>query len=193
MRDLLSNFDSRQLEVEALEEFAEIRFIHQQLGAGGREIFNLVKCLKQTHFCDGILFGAGERAAGFFHPAFEGGAVHENFQREHFFSLGGDVINVLIARKLAAPRRLNILKLILIDVAARSRVALDAANCLRLGHGALFGPGAPVSIASRIGLAPVPVWNKPREKIASCEIQKRILKGWSFLQERLLILVMTCT
>ena len=99
----------------------------------------LIERLKQPHFGDGVLLAARERATVLRGPSVQSGLHDENLEGERRTPVGGDYISEFATGTASPLRAIALEKIILIDVAVRSRVALDAANSIGARHGRIIG------------------------------------------------------
>jgi hypothetical protein len=90
--------------------------------------------LEKAHFGHGIFFGAGENTTVEGCPRVKRGLINENLEREGGLAVGRDDIGKLAARTGAAFSAVSFEKIVLIDVAVSSRVALHAANRIWASH-----------------------------------------------------------
>jgi len=98
-----------------------------------------IKGLEETHFGDGILFGARERAAVLRGPALEGGLVDKDFERKSRLAVDGNDVSELAAGTRAALGAIAFEEIILIHEAVSGRVTFDAANGIWASHARIIG------------------------------------------------------
>ena len=148
------------LDAQLLEEGFQVGIVDRNFGlwlALGRRFDEaFIEGPEEAHFSYGVFFAAGKGAAVLLSPCFEGGLINEDLKAESGLAVDGNGIGELAAGIAVALGAVSFEEIILIDVAVRGGVALDAANSIGARHAGLFAGGGRMSTEERRA---IPKWD----------------------------------
>src|SRR2546426_12084583 len=131
-------WEANASEVKLAEKAFQVGLIHDQFGLGGSQVFDFVEALEQAHLGDGVLFRAGHFPADSLAPLLNSAVADEDAYGKNFLAIHRDHVNVLSPRQKPAAQLLDLVEMVLIDVAGCGGGAFDAANPIGACHGPII-------------------------------------------------------